>query len=1026
MPENRQFAQRLEAWQAELRREMTEPVGTVSFRRCQSGGTATGKAGDGSIPAPAGTAWGGYREYAWFTAEFALPEECAGERIALFSGLGGEQLVYLDGKAVGSIDRQHPYVTLYREAPAGAAGRITVESYAGNGPRLESLGPCPPEREAVPAESGPRQVIRESVIARVNEDAYQLFMDADTLIRLARRLPEGSLRRMRIEAALKAYVHTADFECPREERNASFRRAREALAPALKCRNGDSAPTLEIFGQSHIDLAWMWPMEETRHKAGRTYANQLALMEEYPEYRFLACEPALLEMLEESHPELYSRTLAEVRAGRMQPEGAFYAECDTNIPGGESLVRQLLWGTRWFREKLGAESRVGWQPDTFGFAACLPQLMRQFGVTCFATQKLLRADPECERFPWQDFTWEGLDGSRVQALSFYKNNAQTDPDHLLDRWEKHRTQTEDIDTLLYPFGYGDGGGGADRDLLEYLRREADLEGLPRTVWRSLPEHFERAAESAAKRVWHGELYLAWHRGTYTVQRKTKTAIFGLEQALHDAEFLLALSGEEERLKSREAIDGAWKTLLIHEFHDIAAGVGIRDVHEEAVSRLSEAENRIRRLTDRLARRVCGIPESAAPEETADGKTARDWTALNTLGFERRTWLSLPDGRAGYVTLPPFGAAVIPAGSAVSGAGAPEPATGAVQAAETERGWRLENGRIAFTLERDGAITGLRDLRTGLPLQDPGMRMNDFRLYRNVEPVYDAWELSRDYEEDRTEEIRTVSVRLEGAGTPVLKAVIERRIGKSRSRQEMTLRAGEARILFETEADWQERHRMLKVHFETNLRAEDAICGTQFGHIRRPAHRSTAFARDRYEVCHHRYAALFEADHGVAVLNRGIRGLSCREGELALTLLRAPCVPDDTCDRGEQSFSFAVQVYDRPFAAAGVEQDAYDYSTPPILIPGRGTPFAGMRAENAMIETVKPAEEGPGTAVRLWEYRGARSRVTLYLPEKMRILACGPDERDPEPLAVSERLETEMHAFEVRTLMLTPLTAGEAQ
>ena len=1024
MAENRQFNQRLDAWQEALKEQIMVPAGSVIFSRCEEGSPADPGCADGKrlTPAPAGTAWGRYREYAWFTATFALPEGCAGKRIALISGLGGEQLVYLNGRAMGSIDSRHPWVTLFRNAPAGAACRVDVESYAGNGPRLESLGPCPPERTPIPPVTGFQQRIRESVIAWVNEDAYQLYMDADTLIRLWRRLPESSLRRMRIEAALKDYLHIADFECSMEERNASFRRARKALAPALACRNGDSAPTLELMGQSHIDLAWMWPMEETRHKVARTYANQLALMEEYPEYRFLACEPALLEMLEEGHPELFRRFLDQVRAGGMQPEGAFYAECDTNIPDGESLVRQLLWGKRWFREKLGYDSRVGWQPDTFGFSPCLPQLMKQFGVPFFATQKLLRADPECERFPWQDFLWEGTDGSRVQALSFFKNNAQTSPEHLLDRWEKHRTQTEEIDRLLYPFGYGDGGGGADRDQLEYLRREADLEGLPRTVWRSLPEHFEGTTEDAGKRIWHGELYLAWHRGTYTVQRKTKMAIFRLERALHDAEFLLAMSGEEIRRESRETLDRAWKTLLIHDFHDIAAGVGIRDVHAEAVEQMTKAEEAIRRLSDHLAMQVCGIPALSADNGSGAGHA---WTVLNTLGFERKEYLELPDGRSGYVTLPAFGTAVLAAGPAEGRNGtrrdgrtaAPEPIRGTVRAEEAEDGYRIDNGVIAFILNKDGTLSGLVDLRTGLPLQDPGMRMNDFRMYRDVEPVYDAWELNRDYERDRTDEVRLLSLRVEGAGTPILRAVVERQIGNSRCRQEMTLRAGENRIFFETEVDWQERHRLLKVFFETNLRTDDAICGMQFCHLRRPAHRATAFARDRYEVCHHRYAALFETDHGMALLNRGIRGLSCREGELALTLLRAPCVPDDTCDRGTQHFSFAVGVYDRPFANAEVERDAYAYQAPVKVISGAGKRVAGMTAEHAIIETVKPAEAGPGTVIRLWEYRGARSRVTLTLPERAQIFSCGPDELHPERMAVSDQITLEMHAFEVRTLLL---------
>lgn len=1011
MPENRQFSQRLAAWHAELQRHVLEPLMPVAFSGAFTFAALSPQEASGLpfSPVSAGTAWGRYREYGWFTAEVTLPESCSGRRVVLCSGTGGEQLVYLDGRAMGSVDTHHAFVTLFLHAPAERRFRLLIESYAGNGPRLENLGPCPPEREAIPPVPEFQQRVSESCLACVNEDAYQLYMDADTLIRLWKRLPDGSLRRQHVEAALRDYVHTADFECPREERNASFRKAREALAPALACRNGDSAPALELIGQSHIDLAWLWPMEETGHKVARTFANQLALMEEYPEYRFLACEPALLEMLKDRHPELYGRMLEKIQAGQILPEGAFYAECDTNIPSGESLIRQLIRGKRWFREELGTETHVAWQPDTFGFAPCLPQILKALDIPYFATQKLLRADPECERFPWQDFTWEGADGSRVQALSFFKNNARTDPDNLLDRWEKHRTQTEGIEALLYPFGYGDGGGGADRDMLEYLRREKDLEGLPRTVWSSLPEHFERAAEGAAGRVWHGELYLSWHRGTYSVQRKTKLAIQRLEQALHDAEFLLALSGPAVRTEARTEMNAAWKTLMIHQFHDIAAGVGIRDVHREAEEQLAAAEAGIRERIRLLAGHICRLPAEGVPDAV---------TVLNTLPFERKEYLELPDGSAGYVRLPASGAAVI---TAEEGA---EPLCGKVHAREEDEGWRIENGVLTFTLTRDGAITGLTDLRTGLPLQDPGMRMNELRLYRNVEPVYDAWELSRDYKPDRTDAVRTVSVTVSGVDMPVLTAVTEQRIGVSRCRQEMTVRAGEPRILFETEIDWQERHKLLKTHFETNLRTDDAICGMQLCHVRRPVHRSTAFERDRYEVCHQHYSALFEADHGVVLLDRGIRGISCEEGDLALTLLRAPCVPDDTCDRGLQRFSYALRLWDRPFCGGAVTREAYAWQTPPLVLPGAGKAFEGFRAENALIETIKPADQGEGTILRLWEPRGARSRVTVRLPEPMRIFLCGLDETQPVLLAEGREASFKLHAFGIQTLLLLPAEKQE--
>lgn len=1007
MSVNRQFAQRLDAWQEELRNQIVAPVMPVSFASCAAEGHLSAQEAEKKSfsPVSPGDRWGMYREYRWFRAEVTLPEELAGKRIVLLSGVGGEQLVFLDGCPAGSVDREHPYVAL---RPAACSFTLLIESYAGHGPRLESLGPCPPERDPLPPVTAPQCEVRESFLALWNEDAFQLFMDADTLVRLWRRLPETSLRKDRIRRALFDYIHTADFELPPEQRSESFRRAREKLRPALECRNGSTAPVMHIIGNSHIDLAWLWPLEETRHKVLRTFANQLALMDEYPEYRFLACEPALLEMLAGNDPELYSRFLEKVRSGQMQPEGAFYVECDTNIPDGESLVRQLMWGKKWFRENLGTESRVAWQPDTFGFSPCLPQLLKAFDIPYFATQKLLRADPECWRFPWQDFIWEGPDGSRVQALSFFNNNAKTDPDSLLDRWEKNRTQQENIDSLLYPFGYGDGGGGATRDLLEYLRREADLESLPRTEWRSLPEHFELTAESARKNVWHGELYLAWHRGTYTVQRKTKAAIRALEQALHDAEFTLSSCSATTVRNEQAALTHAWKTLMLNQFHDVAAGVGIRDVHAETVRMLEEETAGLRSMISRLAPEAFGI----VPGENAPGW----YTAVNTLSFDRREWISLPEGSAGWLEIPAGGVKAFRPEDL-------EPASGTVRVI-TENGTGrtyVENGVLSFTLEADGTISSLTDLRNGLPLQEPGMRMNDFRLYGNVETVYDAWELSRDYLADRLDEVAVRSVEVSGDGTPEFTAVIRRQIGRSLSEQVIRLRAGSDRIEFETDVDWQERRKLLKVHFESGLRCDEAIHGMQFCHIARPAHRTGPLAADQYEVCNLRYSAMFEADRGVLLQNRSIRGISCDSGDMALSLLRAPLVPDSTCDRGPQHFSFALSVCDVPFVLSGATARAYTYETPLMILKGKGSTRDGFRAEGAVIETVKPAENGEGIILRLWENRGTRSRVTLRLPEPTAVSFCRMDESCPEPVADTPvtACELELPPFGIRTLRILP-------
>ena len=998
MPVDRQFRQRLTAWQKELKEHILIPVEEVAFEGCPTMERLTHEqaAALPFAPMPVGTAWGHYREYCWFRGEVTIPASCAGQRVVWTSGLDGEQLVYVDGVARGSIDKEHKEVTLFREAPAGARVSLLVESYAGHGARLENGGPCPPERRPIPETPELQCVIRPSGIAIFNEDAFALSMDVDTLVGLWNLLPDAGVRWQQVDSALRAFTHTADFEQPYEQRNASFRAARECLREALSAHNGTSAPVLDIIGNSHIDLAWLWPLEETFHKVVRTYANQLALMEEYPEYRFLACEPILLEMLKQTDPEVFDRLVQAVKRGQMQPEGAFYVECDTNIPSGESLIRQLYWGKKWFRDTFGIESRVAWQPDTFGFSAVLPQLLKGFDIPYFSTQKLLRCDPECQRFPYQDFLWEGADGTRVQANSYFNSNSKTEPKDLHDRWELHRSQRTGISRITFPFGYGDGGGGSTRQTLEFLRREVDLEGLPRTEWHSVAEHFELTAKEAARNVWNGELYLAWHRGTYTSQRKTKLGIRRLEQSLHDLEMILCSCSPEVRQRLRPQVREAWEVLMLHQFHDICAGCGLRDVHREAEEALNAAADRVEALTRQLIDEVYEIEPDRG-----------EWTMVNTLGFTRVTWVTLPDGREGPVLLPPFSATYFDKFEDIA-------IEDYVVAKEKEDGWDLSAGLICH-VDRQGRVTRL--VTAGLDWQDEGMVMNELRVYKDVEPIYDAWELSRDYVLDRTDEVKVTGCEVERNDSLCFILRVDGMVGSSPCTQRIILRAGESMLRFTFDIDWRERHRLLKVHFGSNIRTRNAICDMQMCQVERPTHRSGPYEQDRYEVVNRYYTALFEPGRGIALFNRGIWGISCNGGDLDLSLLHAPTVPDDTCDRGPQHFEYALGVYDKPFAFTSVTRDGYDYNVPVLLRPGLCDEYLGPVVSNAIIETMKPAEEGDGIVLRLWEHRGTRSEASLELPHEYRVYDCGMQEKDRVLLGQGLVFWMELKPYEIRTLLL---------
>ena len=995
----RQISQRFQMWKEELKNHLYTPAGTVSFRYCVTlDHPSPEEAGKMSLlPCPVGTKWGGMWEYGWFFADVTLPQICEGRRVVLFSKVGGEQLVYANGKAIGSVDLKHAYVTLARNAKAGETFHLQIESYAGHGPRLEELGPCPPERPAIPPVTEPQCTVGETVIAVWNEDAYQLMLDVEALDSLQQILPDNSLRAMRVAEALDRFTRVADFELPHGSREESFRAARAELREVLSCVNGSTAPTMWIFGQSHIDLGWLWPLEETYHKAVRTYANQLTLMEEYPEYRFLLCGPALLDMLRERDEKTWQRVKKAYEKGQIEPEGAFYVECDTNLPSGESLIRQLLYGKVWFREQFGTETKVAWQPDTFGFSAALPQILKQLGIQYFATQKLLRIDPETERFPYQNFIWEGMDGSTVEALSFFKSNAAVSPQLLHKRWDADRSQRRNIDTQLYSFGYGDGGGGADRDMLEMIRRLPDLEGAPRARWGSLRGFFEETKRQIGENRWVGELYLAWHRGTYSVQRRQKQAMRRAENTLRQAEALLAVMSDSETW--RAPLREAWKTLMICQFHDIAAGVGIARVHKEAEEALNAIVNDWQPRIEAWRKTACYI------------QGEHGYTLVNPLPWPRREWTALPDGREIWAETPPSGA--------VNAEEAALPVRDHVEVRETDENITLENSRLRVTVDHQGRIIELLDKENGCPLLKPGQVMNDWRLYQNVQTVYDAWEMDFAWETGLMEDAVHAAACLTRKTENCAEITVKYTFGQSRAIQIIRLRAEEKRVDFITRMDWHERRKMLKTHFESNILCEDAAHEIQFGFVKRPCHRSHAFARDRFEVSNHRYSALYEGNRGFALLNDGLYGLSTDRGEMALTLLRAPLIPDDTCDRGEHHFTYSLMPFACPFREAGVARAGYGLNLPVRVLSGVCEKAVGPWCDSGSIvlETIKPAEDGRGMILRLYESMGETASGTLRLPGEKDIFLSSMDETGETFLCRGMEAPLTLRPFEIKTLRI---------
>lgn len=924
-------------------------------------------------PASAGMKWGSKWEYGWFRTSFTVPACWESQRLVLLLPVGEEMLVWVNGQERGAIDKKHFSITLTRQAQAGDTFAIYAECYAGHGVRNEGAGPVAVGENPVPEPPACQQTIGSARVAVWNEVIFQAAMDYRTLYSLAKKLPEKSLRAMKIIAGLKQFTLTADFELPEPELTASVKQAAAQLQPLLRCVNGSTAPEYTIFGQSHLDMAWLWPVEETMRKAARTYANQLALMEEYPSYQFLLCEPPILEYLRELYPQVFRRVKDKAAQGAFIPEGALWIESDTNLPSGESLIRQLTRGKRWFRQELGVESRMAWMPDTFGFSAVLPQLLRKCGVPYFATQKLLRQDPECEPFPYNVFWWEGLDGSRVLAHVFKKNNANFDAGDLITRWEQDRIQQEDVDGLIYPFGFGDGGGGPTRDMLEIAARCRDLEGAPRCRMESPLRFFER--QQNVTNVYRGELYLAWHRGTLTSQARIKRGIRQAEAALKQAEYLLAqrmVQGFSIPSELSDRLEQAWKLLLFNQFHDIAPGTSIARVHQRAEAELSQAKA----LARDILRHLLGDEQ--------------------TMVHNPHSWPIRYQGQ----TIPAQGcAALAPSG---------EPDAAVVCQPD---GFTLRNSHIACRINSQGEITSLTDASGWEYLSAPGNRL---MMFKDVNTCYDAWELGSMYESMPVALDSSVCIRPldDPRGAALL---VERQIGGSAFTQTILLAHDGQRVDFITQVDWHERHRLLKVSFPTSIYANQALHEIQFGHVKRPTHRSRQHDRDQYEVCNHRYTALTDGAHGAAVLNDCKYGVNVVGSDIRLTLLKASTMPDANADQGLQSFTYAIC----PFAGelTPMLHQAAQLNEPPLLGSCRTVPLCLCQQENIIIDTIKPADTAKhAILVRAYEALGRRTQASFTWHTAV---SCAEetDLLEENPVALAPGQPLLFAPFEVKTLLL---------
>ncbi|MBN2305415.1 MAG: alpha-mannosidase, partial [Anaerolineae bacterium] len=898
-----------------------------------------------------------------------------------------EALVYVDGTPYAACDRHHQEVILADQWRDGADHRLALHGWTGN---TNSGGP------------DARLLMRPCEIVLIDQPARDFIAAARTALGVAQALPESHPTYTALLNALDAAFKALDTREPFGD--PFYASVPDALA-VLRDGIAGAGAALDVgvaaAGHAHIDVAWLWTLGQTRRKAGRTFHTALRLMEQFPYYCFTQSQPQLYDYVRQDYPALFDAIKQRVSDGRWEPIGGMWVEADCNLSGAESLARQFVLGRSFFREHFGpeAESPVLWLPDVFGYAWSLPQLIKLAGLDYFYTIKI--GWSQYNKMPYHSFWWQGIDGTRV--LTHFSPNGdytcKATPADVVNMWNAFKQQAEQRDVLM-SYGYGDGGGGPTREMLETIRELGEFPGAPRTRHDFAGEFFRRMEAEAGDNLptWNGELYLEYHRGTYTTQSRNKRANRKSEFLLHDAEFLAALAAQVDGGYEYPAGDlrKAWELVCLNQFHDIIPGSSIGDVYIESQEQYTEvaqlgAAARDTAL-DAIAGQVGGDlllinPTSFArgdlcfwTGEIPDGQhlVQADGTPVFVQPTENGIWLC-----AG--SLPPYSITGLQWATGPNPVPNPVPETGLI--AEPTL---LENRFLRVEFNPAGDIVRMYDKVHAREVLPDGAVANQFQAFEDRPPNWDAWDIEIYYDDKLWLADPADSMRVIEAGPLRATLEIKRRILNSAYTQRISLDYSSPVIRFDTDMDWHERHILLKVAFPVDILAPQATYDIQWGNVQRPTHRNTSWDWARFETAAQKWADLSEGNYGVSLLNDCKYGHDIRDNVIRLSLLRGTTKPDPDADQGQHQFTYALL----PHAGDWTEETipaAYALNDPALIITGRGgTPerveFLAVDRPNVVIETVKRADDGNGLIVRLYESQRQRGPVTLTAHADIRAAA----------------------------------------
>jgi alpha-mannosidase len=919
-------------------------------------------------PVREGEVWGHAWDSGYFRLKAEVPASWAGRPLAAWLDFGGEGLVYsrqgepLASVTSGSAFIEHYSKHLHRSLPAAKGGEtveLWVEAAANH---LQGIHEAPrPVKRSDPERHGTYEArLNKARLCTFDSEVWSLVHDLTFLLDLYDDLDGASVRAVRLLKALFQVTQTY-----REDpRNAPACRA--LLAHELAKPASASQLSTTVVGHAHIDTAWLWRLRETHRKVTRTYAAQLDLLDRYPDYVFGASAPQHYQWMKDEHPALYARLKKAVADGRWELQGGMWIEADCNLISGESMVRQFLHGKNFWKDEFGVEVTNCWIPDVFGYAASMPQILKKAGVDSFLTQKLSWS--KLNEFPHDTFHWQGIDGSKVLTHfpPEYTYNSYGDP-KALRRAEATFHEKADLDEFITLVGMGDGGGGPKEEHVENILRSGNLESVPQARFGTAAGLFQRLAHSgAALDTWVGELYLEYHRGTYTTQAATKKNNRRLESEIRAVEALCSCLPLERY--PRAELDAVVKTLLLHQFHDILPGSSIHAVYQDAEAAYAQAFAALEALKASAARTLLTAEVGAltlfnALSEPFDGVVVLPGDS-GWAGPQGRLAVQDEDGRTvARVTVPALGFVKLTRVPR-------EPAQPAADA-----GLVLENALVRYRFDSDARLVEAWDKTAARSLLKQGQAGNAISLYQDTPHNFEAWDIDFYYPQQVLSSAKGRSVRALG-GEVRQGLVFELTVGQSAMTQSIFLEPDSPALKFDTQVDWIERQRLLRVAFPLESQATEALCDIAYGFVSRPTHANTEWDFAKFEVCAHHYVDISEPDYGVALLNDSKYGHSVQGNVLGLTLLRSPLYPDPDADVGHHEFSYVLYPHGGTLVKSDVRSRGACLNRVPLVFPEaaprRTRAPVWLEASGVSLEVLKKAEKDEALIVRLVETRGARA------------------------------------------------------